>query len=55
MRGHLKKGYVYEIKEKSDFSSPLPINDIITNDVIIKEEIFIEVFLTPELSLKFSD
>jgi len=40
LRGKPKRGYVLEIKDKTSFSPVLPINKIVSDDIIITEDLF---------------
>jgi primosomal protein N' (replication factor Y) (superfamily II helicase) len=40
VRGHTRKGYIYEIKDHSDFSKVLPISKLISTEEMVTEELF---------------
>lgn len=40
LRGHQRKGYVFELKDKSDFERVLPISRVLNNEELISEEMF---------------
>ena len=40
LRGHQRKGYIFELKDKPDFERVLPISRIVINEALISEELF---------------